>query len=72
VLLGLFFITVGMLLNWRLVVEHLWLVLLLFIVPMVIKLLLIAGLAKLLAIRPVFLCAPVWRWRRRVSLVLFY
>ncbi|MBC3810388.1 cation:proton antiporter [Undibacterium aquatile] len=47
VLLGLFFITVGMLLNWRLVVEHLWLVLLLFILPMVIKLLLIAGLAKL-------------------------
>jgi CPA2 family monovalent cation:H+ antiporter-2 len=46
-LLGLFFITVGMLLNWRLVVEHLWLVLLLFILPMVIKLLLIAGLAKL-------------------------
>jgi len=47
VLLGLFFITVGMLLNVRLVVAHWWAVLLLLTIPVVLKFALIAGLAKL-------------------------
>lgn len=47
VLLGLFFITVGMLLNLRLVIEHWWLVLLLLIGPVFLKFALIAALAKI-------------------------
>jgi len=47
VLLGLFFITIGMLLNVRLVLEHWWLVLLLLIGPVLLKFGLIAALAKL-------------------------
>lgn len=47
VLLGLFFITVGMLLNLQMVVNHAGLVLLLFLFPLLMKLLLIAGLARL-------------------------
>jgi len=47
VLLGLFFITIGMLLNLRLVLENWWLVLLLLLLPVVMKFTLIAGLAKL-------------------------
>ncbi|MEC5159145.1 monovalent cation:H+ antiporter-2, CPA2 family [Janthinobacterium sp. CG_23.3] len=47
VLLGLFFITVGMLLNVRLVLENWWLVLLLLCGPVLLKFALIAGLAKL-------------------------
>ena len=47
VLLGLFFITVGMLLNVRLVIENWWLVLLLLAGPVLLKFALIAGLAKL-------------------------
>jgi CPA2 family monovalent cation:H+ antiporter-2 len=46
VLLGLFFVTVGMLLNVRLVLEHWWLVLLLLIGPVLLKFGLIAALAK--------------------------
>jgi CPA2 family monovalent cation:H+ antiporter-2 len=46
VLLGLFFITVGMLLNVQLVLEHWWLVLLLLCVPVLLKFALIALLAK--------------------------
>ncbi|MFC5459615.1 monovalent cation:proton antiporter-2 (CPA2) family protein [Massilia niabensis] len=46
VLLGLFFITIGMLLNLRLVLEHWWLVLLLLVIPVLLKFALIAGLAK--------------------------
>lgn len=46
VLLGLFFITVGMLLNVRLVLEHWWLVLLLLIGPVLLKFGLIAALAR--------------------------
>ncbi|WP_313705444.1 monovalent cation:proton antiporter-2 (CPA2) family protein [Massilia sp.] len=46
VLLGLFFITIGMLLNLRMVLEHWWLVLLLLVVPVLLKFLLIALLAK--------------------------
>lgn len=47
VLLGLFFITIGMLLNLRLVLENWWLVLLLLLLPVAVKFALIAGLAKL-------------------------
>ncbi len=47
VLLGLFFITIGMLLNVRLVLENWWLVLLLLIGPVMLKFGLIALLAKL-------------------------
>ncbi|MEC5216157.1 CPA2 family monovalent cation:H+ antiporter-2 [Actimicrobium sp. GrIS 1.19] len=47
VLLGLFFITIGMLLNVRLVVENWWLVLLMLAAPVLLKFVLIAGLASL-------------------------
>jgi CPA2 family monovalent cation:H+ antiporter-2 len=47
VLLGLFFITVGMLLNVHLVLSQWWLVLLLLIGPVLLKFGLIAALAKL-------------------------
>lgn len=47
VLLGLFFITVGMLLNVHLVVANWWLVLLLLTGPVLLKFALIGGLAKL-------------------------
>ncbi|MET3116700.1 CPA2 family monovalent cation:H+ antiporter-2 [Undibacterium sp. GrIS 1.8] len=47
VLLGLFFITIGMLLNLRLVFEHPLLVLILLLGPVLLKFLLITGLAKL-------------------------
>ncbi|MFZ6769123.1 monovalent cation:proton antiporter-2 (CPA2) family protein [Undibacterium sp. Di26W] len=47
VLLGLFFITIGMLLNVRLVIEHFWLVLLLLTGPVLLKLILIAALARI-------------------------
>jgi CPA2 family monovalent cation:H+ antiporter-2 len=47
VLLGLFFITVGMLLNVRLVLENWWVVLILLAGPVLLKFTLIALLAKL-------------------------
>ncbi|NHZ62225.1 monovalent cation:proton antiporter family protein [Massilia genomosp. 1] len=47
VLLGLFFITVGMLLNVGLVLENWWLVLLLLVLPVLLKFALIAVLAKM-------------------------
>jgi monovalent cation:H+ antiporter-2, CPA2 family len=47
VLLGLFFITIGMLLNIKLVFENWWLVLLLLTGPVLLKFCIIAGLAKL-------------------------
>ncbi|NMM36597.1 MAG: potassium transporter [Glaciimonas sp.] len=47
VLLGLFFITIGMLLNVMLVLQNWWLVLLLLLVPVLFKFVLIAGLAKI-------------------------
>ena len=46
VLLGLFFISIGMMLDWRLVLERWPLVLLLLTVPVLFKLLLIAALAR--------------------------
>jgi CPA2 family monovalent cation:H+ antiporter-2 len=48
VLLGLFFITIGMMLDWRLVLERWPLVLLLITAPVLLKLGLIAGLSKLM------------------------
>jgi len=46
VLLGLFFITIGMLLNLRLVLDNWWVVLLLLVLPVLLKFALIAALAK--------------------------
>ena len=46
VLLGLFFITIGMLLDWRLVFHQWPLVLLLTLAPVLFKLLLVTGLAR--------------------------
>ena len=48
VLLGLFFISVGMMLDWRIVLERWPLVLLLATVPVIFKLVLVTGLARLL------------------------
>jgi CPA2 family monovalent cation:H+ antiporter-2 len=47
ILLGLFFITVGMLLDWRYALQQWWLVLLLTVVPMLVKVAIIAALARL-------------------------
>ena len=47
VLLGLFFITIGMMLDWHIVVERWPLVLLLTTLPVLFKLVLVAALAKL-------------------------
>jgi CPA2 family monovalent cation:H+ antiporter-2 len=46
VLLGLFFITIGMLLNVQLVIQNWWLVLLLLVLPVLLKFALIALLAR--------------------------
>jgi monovalent cation:H+ antiporter-2, CPA2 family len=46
VLLGLFFITIGMLLDWRIVFEHLGLVLVLLTLPVLFKLVLVTALAR--------------------------
>jgi monovalent cation:H+ antiporter-2, CPA2 family len=48
VLLGLFFITIGMMLNWRLVWDRWPLVLLLVVVPVLFKLVLVTALARAL------------------------
>ncbi|MDB5931967.1 MAG: Kef-type potassium/proton antiporter, family, partial [Polaromonas sp.] len=48
VLLGLFFISVGMMLDWHAVVDHWALVLLLLLVPVLFKLVMIMALARLL------------------------
>jgi CPA2 family monovalent cation:H+ antiporter-2 len=52
VLLGLFFITIGMKLDWRPLVDHWWLVILLTALPVVAKFVLIAGLARLFKAPP--------------------
>ncbi|TAH13725.1 MAG: potassium transporter [Curvibacter sp.] len=52
VLLGLFFISIGMLLDWRLVLERWPLVLLLVVVPILFKAALVTGLAKALGTSP--------------------
>jgi CPA2 family monovalent cation:H+ antiporter-2 len=46
VLLGLFFVTIGMLLDLRVVLQHFWLVLFLLLVPVVMKFVLITVLTK--------------------------
>ncbi len=46
VLLGLFFITIGMMLDWHIVFERWPLVLVLLVLPVLFKLLLVAGLAR--------------------------
>ena len=52
VLLGLFFISIGMMLDWREVAQHWLLVLVLLTLPVLFKLLLVAGLAQLLGATP--------------------
>lgn len=52
VLLGLFFITIGMILDWRPVVQHWGLVLVLVTLPVLFKLLLVTGLARLFGATP--------------------
>jgi monovalent cation:H+ antiporter-2, CPA2 family len=52
VLLGLFFITVGMLLDWRAVAAHWPLVLVLVTLPILFKLLLVTGLARVFGASP--------------------
>ena len=47
VLLGLFFITIGMMLDWHILLEQWWLVLGLLVVPLLLKLLIILALARL-------------------------
>jgi CPA2 family monovalent cation:H+ antiporter-2 len=48
VLLGLFFISIGMLLDWRMVAEHWAMVLVLLVLPVLFKLLLVTGLTRAL------------------------
>ncbi len=48
VLLGLFFITIGMLLDWRLVLERWPLVMVLLVLPVLFKLVLVAAIARAL------------------------
>ena len=48
VLLGLFFISIGMLLDWRMVAEHWAVVLALLVLPVLFKLLLVTGLTRAL------------------------
>jgi CPA2 family monovalent cation:H+ antiporter-2 len=52
VLLGLFFITVGMKLDWRPVFDHWFLVLLLTTIPVIAKFVLVAGLTRLFGATP--------------------
>ena len=52
VLLGLFFITIGMRLDWRLVGDHWLLVLVLTTLPVLFKLLLVTGLARVFGATP--------------------
>jgi CPA2 family monovalent cation:H+ antiporter-2 len=52
VLLGLFFITIGMKLDWRPVLEQWFLVLLFTTVPVLVKFALVAGLARLFGAQP--------------------
>ncbi len=52
VLLGLFFITIGMKLDWRPVIDQWWLVLLLTLAPVAAKFVLVAALARLFGAAP--------------------
>ena len=66
VLLGLFFVTIGMLLNVRVVLDHLWLVLLLLLLPILfvrVDRCWRAPSARAVA----WPCAPAWARRRPAS-----
>ncbi len=52
VLLGLFFITIGMKLDWRVVIDQWLLVLILTVLPVLAKLVLVAGLSRLMGSTP--------------------
>ena len=65
VLLGLFFVTVGMLLDMRVVATHLLQVLALFLIPVTVKFFLVAGLSR------VFQAAPGTALRTGLGLAQF-
>jgi CPA2 family monovalent cation:H+ antiporter-2 len=68
VLLGLFFITIGMMLDWRPVVERWALVLVLLTLPLAFKLLLVTVARARASARPwACRCAPACTWRRPAS-----
>jgi monovalent cation:H+ antiporter-2, CPA2 family len=68
VLLGLFFITIGMKLDWRPVIDQWPLVLLLTTVPVLAKFALVAALARAVPRhRRAWRCAPACTWRRPAS-----
>ena len=70
VLLGLFFITIGMMLDWRILVERWPLVLLLLSLSVGFKLATIAGLARVLGASPGVAMRVGLTWRKRASSVL--
>jgi CPA2 family monovalent cation:H+ antiporter-2 len=68
ILLGLFFITIGMLLDWRLVLAQWPLVLVLSLLPVLFKSMLVAILAFVLVPLKAPPCVPGFIWRRRANL----
>ena len=72
VLLGLFFITIGMMLDWRMVLERWPLILLLVTLPILFKIAVVAALSRLLGQQQACLCEPVFTWHKLVNLVWFY
>jgi CPA2 family monovalent cation:H+ antiporter-2 len=67
VLLGLFFITIGMKLDWHPVWDHWPLVLMLTTLPVLTKAALVAALARGFRASPAWRCAPACTWRRPAS-----
>jgi len=72
ILLGLFFITIGMMLDWRIIWDRWAFVLFLVSVPVVMKFVLVAALARLGGQARAFHFERVFIWPRQASLVLFY
>ena len=66
-LLGLFFITIGMKLDWRGVADHWPLVALLTTLPVLFKFGLVTGLARLFGAQPGVALRTGLTWRRRAS-----
>jgi CPA2 family monovalent cation:H+ antiporter-2 len=64
VLLGLFFISIGMLLNLQLVLANWWLVLAMLVLPVLLKFALIAALAKAFGSSDGVAMRTGWRWPR--------
>lgn len=70
VLLGLFFISIGMLLDWREVAGRWPLVLLLMTLPVLFKLVLVTALSRMLGATAGCRCAPACTWRRPANSAL--